>query len=53
MKGIIAFVGLNAGGAVGWWLGTPGGLALQVVLSAVFSGIGLYVIRKLADRYLE
>jgi membrane protein implicated in regulation of membrane protease activity len=53
VKGIITFVGLNAGGAIGWWLGSFSGFTTSVVLSAVFSGVGLYVVRKLAERYLE
>jgi hypothetical protein len=53
MKGIIGFVGLNAGGWLGWWLGAFHSLTLAVVLSAVGSGLGLYYVRKLADRFLE
>ena len=53
MRGLVGFVGMNAGGAIGWWLGSFSGLTLSVVLSAVGSGVGLYALRKLAERYLE
>ena len=53
MKGIIAFVGLNVGGGIGWWLGAYHSFTLAMVLSAVGSGVGLYYVRKLAEEYLE
>jgi hypothetical protein len=53
MKGLLLFIGMSAGGAVGWWLGMFSGLALATVLSAVGSGLGLWLTRKLAEDYLE
>ena len=53
MRGLAGFVGMNVGGAIGWWLGSCSGLTLSVVLSAVGSGAGLYAARKLAEAYLE
>ena len=53
MKGIVVFFGMNVGGAIGWYLGALNGFTTAVVLSMVFSGIGLYVVRKLAENYLE
>jgi hypothetical protein len=53
MKGLIGFVGMSAGGWLGWWLGMFVGIGTAVILSAVGSGVGLYCIRKLAERYLE
>ena len=53
MRKLAGFVGMNLGGAIGWWLGSFSGLGLAVVLSAVGSGIGLYALRRLAEDYLE
>ena len=53
MKGMLGWVGCTAGGAVGWWLGEFQSITLAVVLSGVFSGLGMYYTRKLAERYLE
>jgi hypothetical protein len=54
MKGIIAFVGMSIGGAIGWWIGMKiSGVGWAVILSAIGNGFGLYYIRKLAAHYLE
>ena len=53
MKGLLGFLGMSIAGWVGWWLGEFQSVTLAVVLSSVFSGIGLYATRKLAERYLE
>ena len=53
MKGILGFLGMSAAGYLGWWLGEFQSITLAVVLSSVFSGIGLYATHKLAERYLE
>ena len=53
MKRILLFVGMNVGGALGWWLGAFHGITLALVLSAVGTGFGLWLVRKLAEEYLE
>lgn len=53
MKGLLGFIGMSLGGAVGWWLGAFQSVTLAVVLSAVGSGVGMYYVRKLASNYLE
>jgi uncharacterized membrane protein YeaQ/YmgE (transglycosylase-associated protein family) len=53
MNTIINFIGLTLGSSLGWWLGSYHGFTLALVLSTVGSILGLYVVRKLADRYLE
>ena len=53
MKGLLSFLGMNVGGALGWWLGALHSITLAVVLSAVGSGVGLYWIHKLARKYLD
>ena len=53
MKGIIGYVGMSIGGAIGWWLGALHGMTLAILLSAIGSGVGLYYTRKLAEDYLE
>jgi len=53
MKKLLDGFGMMAGGWAGWWLGSLEGLTLAVVLSAVGSGVGMYAIHKLAQRYLE
>lgn len=53
MKGLLGFVGMNVGGALGWYLGALHSITLAVVLSAVASGLGLYYVRKWAEDYLE
>lgn len=53
MKGILGYVGLSVGSALGWWLGSLHGITLAVILSAVGSGVGLFYTRWLCQRYLE
>jgi hypothetical protein len=53
MKGMLGFLGMAAGSWLGWWLGMFVGITTAVILSGVGGGVGLYVVRKLAERYLE
>jgi len=50
---MVAFLGMSIAGYLGWWLGDLQSVTLAVVLSSIFSGLGLYATRKLAERYLE
>jgi len=53
MSGLCAFVGTTVGGGIGWWLGTPGGLTWEYLLSVVGSAVGLWLGRRFAARYSE
>ena len=53
MRGIIGYIGMSVGGALGWWLGNLHGIMLALLLSSIGSGFGLYYARKLAEDYLE
>jgi hypothetical protein len=52
MRGLLGFIGVSLGGAIGWWLGEQIGLFTAVVLSAIGSGAGLYYARRLLDSLL-
>ncbi len=39
-------------GGLGWWAGSPLGIFASVTLSAVGSGVGVYVVRRLWNEYL-
>ena len=53
MKGLLWVIGTTLGGWFGWWLGSMVGITTAVVLSGIFSGVGLYAVRRLAQEYLE
>lgn len=53
MKGILGMVGMTVGGWLGWWLGMFVGWGTAALLSGIGGGVGLYAVRKLAERYLE
>jgi len=53
MRGIFGFIGLSLGGWVGWWLGAFVGITTAVVLSSIFSGVGLWGARWIGKEYLE
>jgi len=46
MKTLMGWIGMAAGGALGWWLGSLVGLGGAIILSGVGTGAGLYIIRK-------
>jgi uncharacterized membrane protein YfcA len=50
MSRFFAFVGATVGGALGWWVATPGGLMWQYMSSVVGTAIGVYLGRRVADR---
>ena len=52
MSRLIAFVCTTIGSAIGWWVGSLVGFASAVLLSIVGMGVGLYIGRRLEQRYL-
>jgi hypothetical protein len=52
MKGLAVMLGSAVIGGLGWWAGSPLGLFGSITLSAVGSGVGIYVVRRLWNEYL-
>jgi hypothetical protein len=48
---LFAFVGMTVFSAVGWWLGAFVGVMTAWMLSAVGTGVGIYVGKRLASHY--
>lgn len=46
------FVGVNAGGYLGWVLGEPLGMMMAFFISSLGSMVGVYAGWKIARRYL-
>ncbi|MBZ5552039.1 MAG: hypothetical protein LAO21_04915 [Acidobacteriia bacterium] len=53
MKGLLSFLCVTVGGAIGWWLGAFVGFMTAVLLSIVGSGAGLYFALRLHREYFE
>ena len=53
MKRFFAIIGMVTGGSLCWWLGDYIGIMTAVLLSAVGTGMGLYIGRWLFVRLLE
>jgi hypothetical protein len=53
MRKLLGWVGAAVGGSVGWWGGARVGIMTAVVVSAVASGVGLYLGWWTADRLLD
>jgi hypothetical protein len=51
MTKLIMFLAATIGGAIGWWLGEGVGIMTAFMVSTVFSGIGIYYGKKLAQRF--
>ncbi|HMI16074.1 MAG TPA: hypothetical protein VK526_06910 [Bradyrhizobium sp.] len=51
MTKLIIFIAATIGGAIGWWLGEGFGFMTAFMVSTVFSGIGIYYGKKLAQRF--
>jgi hypothetical protein len=47
------FVGISAGGWLGWWLGAFVNLTFAIILSGVFSVAGVFAVRWLEREYFE
>lgn len=52
MKAMVRFVGMTAGGWVGWFMGEPISIYTAFMVSMLGTGIGLYYTQKLIKRYL-
>lgn len=51
MTKLIVFITATVTGAIGWWLGEGAGIMTAFMVSTVFSGVGIYYGRKLAQRF--
>jgi hypothetical protein len=51
MTKLIVFITATIAGAIGWWLGEGAGIMTAFMVSTVFSGVGIYYGRKLAQRF--
>lgn len=47
MKRLLDFVGLTAGGWLGWALGAPISIFTAFIVSMIGTGLGLYAMRRL------
>ncbi len=53
MKGLLSFLCVSVGGAIGWWMGSFVGIMTAVFLSAIGSGVGLYFALRFHREYFE
>ena len=51
MGKLLGFIGATLFGAVGWWLGAFVGVMTAWTLSAVGTGVGIYVGKRMASHY--
>ncbi|WP_396206143.1 hypothetical protein [Gemmatimonas sp.] len=51
MKKLLVMVGSTAGSALGWWLGTPGGIFGSFIVSMVGLGVGMWAGARIAERF--
>jgi hypothetical protein len=51
MARLLWLLGATIGGAIGWWLGAFAGTLTAVILSAIGTGAGIYLARRLATEY--
>ncbi len=52
MRALLVTIASSIGGGIGWWLGDFVGIMTAVALSAVGTGIGIYVARRFMQEYL-
>jgi hypothetical protein len=53
MSRLLAFVGANVGGGIGWWLGGQIGLVTAFFLCVLGTAVGVYAGRRFAAEYLN
>ena len=51
MSNLLAFLGANVLGGLGWWIGSSVGLMTAFMASVVGTALGVYVGRRLADEW--
>ena len=51
MNRLLGWLGAFAGGWIGWALGAPAGIFTAFLASMVGTGMGLYLGRRVADRW--
>ncbi len=49
---LLIFIGLNVGGAIGWWLGEYVGIGTAFIGSGIGSMVGVYAGWKAAQTWL-
>ena len=47
MKRLLDFIGMSAGGWLGWFVGAPISIFTAFIVSTVGMGAGLYAVRRL------
>jgi hypothetical protein len=52
LKGILNFIGMSAGGWIGWIIGARVSLFTAFIVSVVGTGVGLYVTQRAVTRML-
>jgi membrane protein YqaA with SNARE-associated domain len=52
MRGLLGFLGVNLGGAIGWWLGAKLSPVLAVILASFGAAAGLWWARRWFDDWL-
>ena len=50
MQKVLGWTGATLGGAIGWWIGSPGGIMGAFIVSVIGTAAGLMAGRALADR---
>jgi len=53
MSKLLTLLGASVGGAIGWWLGAPGGMMAAFVVGMVGTGVGIYAGRRIAQTLLD
>ena len=48
----MVMVGASILSAIGWWIGSFVGFTTAFVISTIFGGIGIYIVRRLIRDYL-
>ena len=51
MEKLFIFLGATIAGSVGWWLGAYVGVMSAFMVSMIFTGVGMYLGRRLARHF--
>jgi len=52
MKRLLDFIGLSAGGWIGWYIGAVVSIFTAFIVSMIGTGLGLYAVRRLTKGML-